>query len=41
VVTFAGYELPHRLVDLRHDLDLASYGLVAVLEAATATAVRT
>jgi hypothetical protein len=30
--TFAGYELPHRPADPRHDLDLASYGLVAVLE---------
>ena len=30
--TFAGYELPHRPADPGHDLDLASYGLVAVLE---------
>jgi hypothetical protein len=30
--TFAGYQLPHRPADPRHDLDQASYGLVAVLE---------
>jgi hypothetical protein len=30
--TFAGYELPHRPADPRRDLDLASYGLVAMLE---------
>ena len=30
--TFAGYELPHRPDDPHRDLDLASYGLVAVLE---------
>ena len=29
---FAGFELPHRSGDPRDDLDLASYGLVAVLE---------
>jgi hypothetical protein len=28
--TFAGFELPHLPDDPRHDLDLASYGLVAV-----------
>lgn len=30
--TFAGYALPHREHDPRHDLDVASYGLVACLE---------
>jgi hypothetical protein len=30
--SFAGYELPHRGGDPRHDLDVASYGLVAVLD---------
>jgi hypothetical protein len=30
--SFAGYELPHRPDDPSHDLDRASYGLVAVLE---------
>jgi hypothetical protein len=30
--TFAGYELPHRPDDPRHDLDQASYGLVAILD---------
>jgi len=29
--TFAGYELPHR-ADPEHDLDMASYGVVKVLE---------
>ncbi|MFD7159266.1 hypothetical protein ACFV9C_32035 [Kribbella sp. NPDC059898] len=28
--SFAGFELPHRPGDPRHDLDLAAYGLVAV-----------
>jgi hypothetical protein len=28
--SFAGYELPHRPDDPAHDLDLSSYGLVAV-----------
>jgi hypothetical protein len=28
--SFAGFELPHRPDDPRHDLDLAAYGLVAV-----------
>ena len=28
--SFAGYELPHRPDDPQHDLDLSSYGLVAV-----------
>jgi hypothetical protein len=35
--TFAGYELPHRPADPRRDLDLASYGLVAVLESGHGT----
>jgi hypothetical protein len=35
--TFAGYQLPHRPADPRHDLDLASYGLVAVLESGHGT----
>jgi hypothetical protein len=30
--SFAGYELPHRPDDPQHDLDLSSYGLVAVGE---------
>jgi hypothetical protein len=30
--SFAGYELPHRPQDPPHDLDLSSYGLVAVLD---------
>ncbi|MEV5711060.1 hypothetical protein [Actinoallomurus sp. NPDC052274] len=30
--TFAGYSLPHRAGDPIHDLDLASYGVVKVLE---------
>ncbi|HEU4946160.1 MAG TPA: hypothetical protein VFT31_03295 [Kribbella sp.] len=30
--SFAGYELPHRPDDPRYDLDLAAYGLVAVLD---------
>jgi hypothetical protein len=30
--SFAGFELPHRPDDPRHDLDLASYGLVAMLD---------
>jgi hypothetical protein len=30
--SFAGYELPHRPDDPHHDLDLASYGLVAILD---------
>lgn len=30
--SFAGYELPHRAEDPRHDLDVASYGLVAALD---------
>jgi hypothetical protein len=30
--TFAGYQLPHRPADPRHDLDQACHGLVAVLE---------
>ena len=29
--TFAGYELPHRS-DPRYDLDMASYGVVKILE---------
>ena len=32
--TFAGYERPHR-ADPRHDLDLASFGLVKVLDGPT------
>ena len=28
--SFAGFELPHRENDPQHDLDLSSYGLVAV-----------
>jgi hypothetical protein len=32
--SFAGYELPHRPGDPRHDLDLAAYGLVATLDGA-------
>ena len=35
--TFAGYELPHRPADPRRDLDLASYGLVSVLESGHGT----
>jgi hypothetical protein len=31
VFTFAGYDLPHR-ADPRHDLDMASYGVVKILE---------
>ena len=34
--SFAGFELPHR-ADPRRDLDLASYGLVAMLEEGTGT----
>jgi hypothetical protein len=30
--SFAGYELPHRPQDPPHDLDVSSYGLVAVLD---------
>ena len=30
--SFAGYELPHRPQDPVHDLDVSSYGLVAVLD---------
>jgi hypothetical protein len=32
--SFAGYELPHRPQDPAHDLDVSSYGLVAVLDGA-------
>jgi hypothetical protein len=32
VFTFAAYALPHRDGDPRHDLDLASYGIVKVLD---------
>jgi hypothetical protein len=32
--SFAGYELPHRPQDPPHDLDVSSYGLVAVLDGA-------
>jgi len=35
--SFAGYELPHRPQDPAHDLDVSSYGLVAVLDGATGT----
>ena len=37
VNTFSSYHLPHRLGD-RRDLDLASYGLVKVLDHAHGTA---
>jgi hypothetical protein len=36
--SFAAFELPHGTADPRHDLDLASYGLVATLAAGTGTA---
>ncbi|GAA4606550.1 hypothetical protein GCM10023195_23740 [Actinoallomurus liliacearum] len=36
--TFAGYGLPHRAGDPIHDLDLASYGVVKVLETGHGTA---
>ncbi|MCO5994724.1 hypothetical protein [Actinoallomurus rhizosphaericola] len=36
--TFAGYELPYRPDDPAHDLDLASYGVVKVLENGHGTA---
>jgi hypothetical protein len=35
--SFAGYALPHRPDDPRHDLDLASYGLVAILDGGRGT----
>ncbi|MEV5746584.1 hypothetical protein AB0L00_02100 [Actinoallomurus sp. NPDC052308] len=36
--TFAGYDLPHRAGDPIHDLDLASYGVVKMLETGHGTA---
>ena len=33
--SFAGFELPHRPHDPAHDLDVSSYGLVAVLDGAS------
>jgi hypothetical protein len=30
--TFAGYKFPHRAAEPRHDLDLASYGVVKLME---------